>query len=395
MGGSNRGQNNGGGKGKGKRVEQEPQDWQCKKCEGSDGRPFRNYGWRGVCKNCKCHKGACKPNVPDPTTRKVSLAERQQAQIRADAKAKRNAAELAKLRKDNAALLKAASGNGSESVDMDEDEEPQAEKRQARIQQLQGWISVHKDEEENQHMVDKWQAELQDLQQQRNEARPVHLRLKFIEDKLDKKEKALKRKEEVEAPKLQEAVQKAQEALDKAYEGMDVLRDQINELKGEKEQLLATPPQEPPARAEPQNAMESLEHGIATINKVLMQTGGSIVQLAKASGHTEEQLTNAWRSLEILFRKGVAEQAATQARVQPQGGPVVPADVSVDHAPGSAGSGGHGTAAADQSGGSAEQQAYEDSIDEIMLEPDADVRSKRLAEATAAHYDTRKARKQA
>ena len=73
-------------------------DWLCRKCVGTDTKPFRNYGDRVACFKCKLGKAFChKENVTAPPPR--SLAARQVQQ-------QREGARVAKLVKENARLEK-------------------------------------------------------------------------------------------------------------------------------------------------------------------------------------------------------------------------------------------------------------------------------------------------
>ena len=78
------------------------------------------------------------------------------------------------------------------------------------------------------------------LQRERQEAKPIHQRLRDVQGKLDRKEKAYKRRSEEDIPELRKAAEAAQRALDKATASLPDLEKDILELKTDKERIQST-----------------------------------------------------------------------------------------------------------------------------------------------------------
>ncbi len=195
----------------------EKRDWMCKKCTTSNGDHFRNYGWRTSCKMCGTGKGQAHwKDVPNPPPRsgrgavssEVIELQRQlreaQAKLKemekpADARQDGNQKEqekdeLAKLRKE-VDMLKQVSGPEAEAA---------AQAKQQRIQELQA----------------KQRAE-----------KPTYAQLKELDEKLEKRRKALERQEGSVIPGLQQKLIKAQDEA-------SALKDEIKQLQEQKDELL-------------------------------------------------------------------------------------------------------------------------------------------------------------
>ena len=390
MGASDWKRNNGGGKQQGWKAGgggKSSSDWMCKKCVGADGTPFRNFGCRMQCMRCNGHKQWCHlANVPVDPPRKVTLAQKQvRDQQRADketrAKNAKLEAELAKVKKDLAAVT--GKGQAAEAA-MDVDDEEPKDKRKA-IQLAKKQIAWFEEQPQAhlQEMANPMRAQLAELQREQVAARPFSQQIRDLESKAERKRKAIKKKED-EAEEHMQAATDAWAAYKKGLESVRELQEQLAEIQQEKGQLVDKEREEQPKPAPVPAPAGTITMGqcFSMLRNYTELHRTRIVATNVAAGGTEEQVSEQWGQLEAFARLLVAAEAAppgqaaaaTAAATPPVGPEAVPMAHGAVHNPVDAS--GSGNTQSDLAG----EGARSEQPDDGMRADDPAAGAKRLGE---------------
>ena len=279
-----------------------------------------------MCKNCGCAKGhtggAKAKNPPDPTQRTFAAQQLavQKAVEKAERKCKQQEETIRKLQKER----DAQPPTGVEEYAMDTGDEQQPVDNRGRIQILREQISYFETQKDDAaRFAEVWEqakAELLVLQQQQVAARPLSQRLRDIDAKIERKEKAIRKKQDEEVPKLQKVLDKAAADLEEASGAIKKLQEELKEARSDREQLMVSPGKDGVEEAKEQNPNEKLEHGFRLINEVLAQQGGTVVELAQATGTPKAELERLWNGMEKLFRTAVGPAATADTGGAQEGG---------------------------------------------------------------------------
>ena len=192
-------------------------------------------------------------------------------------------------------LCKLRGSEESTCRDVMPDSDAEMDKLRAEIRRLEGISGA---EELLQQKRDKVRV----LQEDRQSAQPLHKQLREIQNKLDRKERALRRREESELPNLRKLLEEAQSNLAKAEIEANDLQKEVAELKAKKERAVAS-------QASDGHNVSDSKDAAWTRTEELLQGFWAVC----ADGAFQEQLQKLQDELQQL--KPSPEVAATPARL--------------------------------------------------------------------------------
>ena len=234
-------------------------------------------------------------------------------------------------------------------------------------------------------IVEETKAELLVLQQQQVAARPLPQRLRDVNGKIERKEKAIRKKQDEEVPKLQKILDKAAADLEEANAAIRKLQEELEEARSDQVQLLASHGKDAAEEAKEQSPNEKLEEGFRIINSVLAHEGGTVVQLAQADGTSRADLERMWNGMEKLFRTAVGPTAPGEQGAAKDGDKPSAQEVPVADDLPNATANADGSPFPGKDHDQSEHGDFEQLLDAIMDIADDDERDKRKGELLRAH----------
>ena len=193
--------------------------WRCKTCKGDDGLGFKNFDFRTHCFRCNLHKGVCfGANVEgrSPSTRPAR--EPSQARQRTDDKQALRIKKLEEeLRKFKAADGQAASPKALADAPPGQPETPDFGKEISRLAKVADQTAAQLGEEDA--LTISARRRLKELQQRRDESKPLAARVRAAKARHAEAEKAVEAsvaaiaEKNLQIKQLQEEVAKQEESL--------------------------------------------------------------------------------------------------------------------------------------------------------------------------------------
>ena len=212
-------------------------DWLCKQCTDKKGEHFCNFGWRAACKQCGVAKGKSHWKDVRPATPSYSSVHSGSQRIQQlEQELRASKAKVFELEKP--AASSEASGDPKVKDD-DKDELATLRKDVDWLQKVSG--------EDAAALLQAKRRRIEELAARKRAERPTYVQLKEIDEKLEKRQKALERHEGTIIPSLEEKLTKAREEAGR-------IREEVKQLQEQKDALLqsgsmAGKPGNPAARA--------------------------------------------------------------------------------------------------------------------------------------------------
>lgn len=252
-------------------------DWLCKRCKDSDGRPFKNFGSRDACMRCKVDKGrSCggkPPSTKPPSERRPNFAEGQERRAKADdarqkveAKAKKAEAEAKALRQEVAELKAGKMPPLSEerrlSAKDAEGDEAMAEAKCERAHSLAFYVAREKLMRE--HKVPTFhpdwvanQERIKKIRREDREAKPLPERLQKLHKMVEEQAKSV--------AAAQEKLENSRGQVEKDQSTLHGRQEKLASLQEEYDKLLNSKPAFP--------APQAPQHMHASIGDMLLELG--------------------------------------------------------------------------------------------------------------------------
>ena len=332
------------GKGKGGKGSSQAsgQEWDCNRCEGSDGTPFRNWHYRTHCHKCKVHKGKCyggqAKSGGSPTK---SLAQRQ---VEFEKLHKKNEAikfrkQNEDLRKQNADLKKKIAENsqvraGSDSQMGEEAARPAFDKK-VLYERIKFYESVgQKDCPDSKEQAAKAREKLTELQKAELDSKPVDEQVKkarrHVEaccramDKADKEHNEFQDK----IKELQEKCEEARAKKTKASEEHEAAKRDLNLILKKHSDASAHAPNSGAATLDWSEMAEGCSEVLKALPPDILEQQG----LDSASLVEQLQRFTACREA-ARARRAAAEAAAEKQLAEEEAGNAAASAAALGHAP--------------------------------------------------------------
>ncbi|CAK0816831.1 unnamed protein product, partial [Prorocentrum cordatum] len=272
------------------RLERSTDAWTCKSCKDHDGKPFKNKGFRTSCFKCNLAKGVVFLAKVAPPSPSVSAGAQAVALRERERKVKE-----AELKRREAAVAKAEGSMPAGAADAG----TAPQKDQAKIAKLRADLEALEAMEDSPAM-DALRAEkrgqLQSMQAAKSAAKPYHVQVRELDEKIKRKDKVVVRLESVAIPAAEKTVASLRTECDTARQERTELQKQRDAL------VLASVP-----GALPKAGASALDRAAAF--RTLVEPLQSLLE-----GPSGEQWKACLKTMEELAEKDMAE-AGSAARV--------------------------------------------------------------------------------
>ena len=315
-------------------------DWMCRTCTGSDGKPWRNAGHREACIRCGLKKGVCfkakvAPKEPSISVRptfaenqcaqqkeaEFKRREQQQKQQQQQRKDKDKDKQLEKLRKENEQLKAAAQKPGT-AADEAAEEEPGEDTdavHLARVRMFEGQLAALPKGDFAAEERTRLEGLLEAARTSRRAAWDAPRRVSWAEQRVaTQKTKTAKSAEKREQART--AVEEAQKSLEEADRKWDQDKAQQKQLEEQlAKERAALPAKEQPEAAAAAEVEGEIDVGDKALQQLRDQIGGSgDPEIDKLFAHVENTLANkragaATRNAAAAEAKAKEEQDAAEA----------------------------------------------------------------------------------